>query len=270
MVLDFRSIKQSQRTWLRELCLDTVFLSPCFYQLSADMIDPGTTDEQGRLQRELLQEAPWRQDPGYFQHVRISSLASSRMAEHAREGGPREVMGIMTGYIGRNHEFLVVDSYALPVEATETRVNAMGDAYGYIVQYLTSLRKVGRNENIVGWYHSHPGYGCWLSRIDIDTQMQNQAFQDPFLAVVIDPLATSATKHVEIGAFRTTENDYYRLPISYFTTKFDTATVTAQTWPEAFSRAELSRPRPKPGPSQQVVRDVKSRSSALIASMFRS
>jgi COP9 signalosome complex subunit 5 len=33
------------------------------------------------------------------------------------------------------------------------------------------IRKVGRLENVVGWYHSHPGYGCWLSGIDVGTQV---------------------------------------------------------------------------------------------------
>lgn len=40
-----------------------------------------------------------------------------------------------------------------------------------------SLQKVHRLENVVGWYHSHPGYGCWLSGIDCSTQMLNQQFQ---------------------------------------------------------------------------------------------
>ena len=40
--------------------------------------------------------------------------------------------------------------------------------------------------NIVGWYHSHPGYGCWLSGIDVNTQMTNQQYQDPFVAVVVN------------------------------------------------------------------------------------
>ena len=22
---------------------------------------------------------------------------------------------------------------------------------------------------VIGWYHSHPGYGCWLSGIDVST-----------------------------------------------------------------------------------------------------
>ena len=56
--------------------------------------------------------------------------------------------------------------------------------YAYpICIYATS--QVQRLENAIGWYHSHPGYGCWLSGIDVNTQMQNQKFQDPFVAVVV-------------------------------------------------------------------------------------
>jgi len=29
---------------------------------------------------------------------------------------------------------------------------------------------VSRPENVAGWYHSHPGYGCWLSGIDVTNQ----------------------------------------------------------------------------------------------------
>ena len=34
-------------------------------------------------------------------------------------------------------------------------------------------------------HHRHPGYGCWLSGIDVATQKLNQTFQDPWLAVVV-------------------------------------------------------------------------------------
>lgn len=56
---------------------------------------------------------------------------------------------------------------------------------------------------MLGWYHSHPGYGCWLSGIDVNTQMLNQQYQEPFVAVVIDPSRTMSAGKVEIGAFRT-------------------------------------------------------------------
>lgn len=68
--------------------------------------------------------------------------------------------------------------------------------------------KAGRLENVVGWYHSHPGYGCWLSGIDVTTQMLNQQYQEPFLAVVIDPTRTVSAGKVDIGAFRTYPEGY--------------------------------------------------------------
>ena len=48
--------------------------------------------------------------------------------------------------------------------------------------------QVGRLENALGWYHSHPGYGCWLSGIDVSTQMLNQQFQEPWVAIVVSIL----------------------------------------------------------------------------------
>lgn len=69
-------------------------------------------------------------------------------------------------------------------------------------------QSVHRLENVVGWYHSHPGYGCWLSGIDCSTQMTNQQYQEPFLAIVVDPVRTMASGKVEIGAFRTYPEGY--------------------------------------------------------------
>jgi COP9 signalosome complex subunit 5 len=67
---------------------------------------------------------------------------------------------------------------------------------------------MGREENAIGWYHSHPGYGCWLSGIDVSTQMTNQMYQEPWVAVVIDPKRTVASGRVDIGAFRTYPQGY--------------------------------------------------------------
>lgn len=108
---------------------------------------------------------------------------------------------MLTGKIA-GPSIIVCDVYPLPVEGTETRVNAQSEAYEYMVQYLELLKQVGREEHIVGWYHSHPGYGCWLSGIDVATQSLNQNFQDPYLAIVVDPIRTVNQRKVDIGAFR--------------------------------------------------------------------
>ncbi|KAJ3515211.1 hypothetical protein NMY22_g14506 [Coprinellus aureogranulatus] len=77
-----------------------------------------------------------------------------------------------------------------------------------MVEYIQGSEKAGRLESAIGWYHSHPGYGCWLSGIDVNTQMNNQKFQDPFIAVVIDPNRTISAGKVDIGAFRTYPENY--------------------------------------------------------------
>jgi COP9 signalosome complex subunit 5 len=124
------------------------------------------------------------------------------MVMHARSGGSIEIMGLMQGKIAGD-TFIVTDAFRLPVEGTETRVNAQDEANEYMVSYLEACRQADKLENAIGWYHSHPGYGCWLSGIDVSTQHTQQMFQDPFLAVVIDPDRTISAGQVEIGAFRT-------------------------------------------------------------------
>ncbi|KAK4631985.1 COP9 signalosome complex subunit 5 [Fulvia fulva] len=158
-------------------------------------------------QKKINVAKPWRSDPHYFKYVRISAVALVKMVMHARSGGDIEVMGLMVGYV--EHEtFIVTDALRLPVEGTETRVNAQDEANEYVVQFLEKSRAAGQLENAVGWYHSHPGYGCWLSGIDVTTQHTQQSFSDPFLAVVIDPHRTVSSGKVEIGAFRTYPEGY--------------------------------------------------------------
>lgn len=158
-------------------------------------------------QKTINDTKPWRNDPKYFKHVRISAVALLKMTMHARSGGNLEVMGLMQGKISGD-TFIVTDAFRLPVEGTETRVNAQDEANEYMVGYLEACRAQGKLENAVGWYHSHPGYGCWLSGIDVTTQHTQQMFSDPFCAVVIDPDRTISAGKVEIGAFRTFPENY--------------------------------------------------------------
>ncbi|KAG9311580.1 JAB1/Mov34/MPN/PAD-1 ubiquitin protease-domain-containing protein, partial [Chiua virens] len=157
--------------------------------------------------KRILQQAPWDHDPHYFKSCKISAVALIKMVIHARSGVPHEIMGLMQGKVMGN-SLVIMDSFALPVQGTETRVNAANEANEYMVTYIQESEKVKRLENAIGWYHSHPGYGCWLSGIDVDTQMNNQQFQDPFVAVVIDPNRTISAGRVDIGAFRTYPKDY--------------------------------------------------------------
>merc|ERR1711920_1078811 len=123
-------------------------------------------------------------------------------------GQMNEVMGLMLGRVTPDGKFIITDAFPLPVEGTETRVNAGASANEFMVTFTEDCERVGKKEHVCGWYHSHPGYGCWLSGIDVQTQMTYQAHQEPFLSVVIDPIRTVATGKVEIGAFRTYPEGY--------------------------------------------------------------
>jgi COP9 signalosome complex subunit 5 len=175
-----------------------------------ELLDPtrdalyGYSKEQ---QKTINEQKPWKKDPHHFKNVRISAVALLKMVMHARSGGSIEVMGLMQGSI-HGDTFVVSDALRLPVEGTETRVNAQDEANEYMIQFLDKARENGQPDNVVGWYHSHPGYGCWLSGIDVSTQFTQQMYQDPFCAVVIDPDRTISAGKVEIGAFRTYPENY--------------------------------------------------------------
>lgn len=72
---------------------------------------------------------------------------------HARSGGDLEIMGVMYGKV-RDGVFWIMDAAALPVEGTETRVNAGAEAQEYMVQYQEFSKEVGKSEMLRGWYHS--------------------------------------------------------------------------------------------------------------------
>lgn len=59
-----------------------------------------------------------------------------------------------------------------------------------------------RPQIVVGWYHSHPGFGCWLSGVDVGTQKSFEQLNSRAVAVVVDPIQSVKGK-VVIDAFRT-------------------------------------------------------------------
>lgn len=155
--------------------------------------------------------------PVVFTDVWISDLALAKMMIHAESAGKVEVMGLLLGKAVATHTeadksttnfegtsassgreggadisgedrggfFVVTDCFALPVKGTETRVNAAEEANEYMIDFLEATEKIPTAQKVVGWYHSHPNYGCWLSGIDVRTQQLQQQHQDPFLAIVV-------------------------------------------------------------------------------------
>merc|ERR1712084_82529 len=128
------------------------------------------------------------------EQIYISSLALLKMLKHCRAGVPMEVMGLMLGEFVDEYTVRVIDVFAMPQSGTGVSVEAVDPVFQ--AKMLDMLKQTGRPEMVVGWYHSHPGFGCWLSGVDINTQQSFEALSDRAVAVVVDPVQSVKGKVV--------------------------------------------------------------------------
>merc|ERR1712130_955618 len=133
------------------------------------------------------------------ERIHISSLALLKMLKHGRAGVPMEVMGLMLGEFVDEFTITCVDVFAMPQSGTGVSVEAVDPVFQQ--QMLEMLKQTNRPEMVVGWYHSHPGFGCWLSGVDVNTQQSFEALNPRAVAVVVDPIQSVKGK-VVIDAFR--------------------------------------------------------------------
>ena len=134
------------------------------------------------------------------EQVYISSLALLKMLKHGKAGIPLEVMGLMLGDYVDEYTVKCIDVFAMPQSGTETSIEAIDEAFQAKMHEM--LKQTGSNEIVVGWYHSHPGFGCFLSSVDVNTQKNFEQLNPRFVAVVVDPIQSVRGK-VVIDAFRT-------------------------------------------------------------------
>lgn len=80
---------------------------------------------------------------------------------HARSGGNIEVMGLMQGKV-HGDTMIIMDAFGLPVEGTETRVNAQNEAYEYMVSYMEQAKEVRERGRIRHIMQEHLLMGFWV------------------------------------------------------------------------------------------------------------
>lgn len=141
----------------------------------------------------------------------ISKVAEEKIRHHAAEGmrSNREVMGLLLGELltwrGEGYA-LARDVATAPLEATAVHVRFDAER---IEELCESLDLCHFRYVLVGWYHSHPGYGCFLSDTDLSTQ--ERMFSEPeHCALVVDPV------HREMAAFRLQRGDATEVPLAVF------------------------------------------------------
>jgi proteasome lid subunit RPN8/RPN11 len=106
--------------------------------------------------------------------------------DHVFASPEAEVGGFLVGRVDDDRRLWIADARpALAATMTAASVTFTHDDWSAIHGHLESLSDHAR---IVGWYHSHPGYGIFLSRFDLF--IHEHFFGDAAqVAHVVDPLA---------------------------------------------------------------------------------
>ena len=150
--------------------------------------------------REILEKAPPENATSHIWHkgtkpasdiiiAYVNKHAEAKMRNHALAYRDKklEVMGLLLGEVRawQGHEYVLVRD-VVTTDLDATSVSVKFDNQGF-EKLFAGLDDAGFDYVVVGWYHSHPGYGCFLSETDIKTH-GGIFVSSHQVAIVIDPL----------------------------------------------------------------------------------
>ena len=140
--------------------------------------------------------------------VEISPLAFSRVIDWTSSNTEREVGGYLVGIVD-NEKVKIIDTTFAVKNSTPTHVTIDEMAQ---FQIIKEIEKRDGKETIVGFWHTHPAMGCFLSGTDIATQKIYQALLPEAVAMVCDGNTFAKTreqKDFKAQFFRVDKNDKY-------------------------------------------------------------
>jgi proteasome lid subunit RPN8/RPN11 len=115
--------------------------------------------------------------------LRVDSEVVRLIRQHARSSGKTEVCGVLIGQDRDQRIEVTACIEGQNADEAGAHVTFTQDTWEHI--YAVKDKKYP-NERIVGWYHSHPGFGIFLS--DHDTFIHKNFFSSPGqVAWVFDP-----------------------------------------------------------------------------------
>ena len=122
--------------------------------------------------------------------ISISKEIIEQVMEEAK-GTENEVIGLLIGHY-KDGILYIEKAVSGEQESTSTRVKLFSHTTAKIVDKIMNKEIDGL---IIGWYHSHPGYGIFMSDTDIQTQSRFHQFSDNVIALVLEPTTN------EVGMF---------------------------------------------------------------------
>lgn len=114
-------------------------------------------------------------------NINITTTVLDRIAADVTR--PYERIGLLLGFL-LDDGLWINDIVPAGNEDTETSCILPPKKLARVADDIVKGKIEGR---IVGWYHSHPGYGVFLSEIDLETQSKLLQFSPFVVALVVDP-----------------------------------------------------------------------------------
>lgn len=136
-----------------------------------------------------LPEKPFASEGEPLLRVSFSASAYEAVRRHARENTSIEICGVLAGRPARDKQgaFLEVEA-AVRGEHASARAGQVTFTHETWDHVQKVLAEEHPGLKVVGWYHSHPGYGLFLSQQD--EFIHSQFFSLPWqVAFVVDPMA---------------------------------------------------------------------------------
>ncbi|MCG3225579.1 MAG: Mov34/MPN/PAD-1 family protein [Candidatus Heimdallarchaeota archaeon] len=154
----------------------------------------------------------------YKKEILISPYVLAKILSVDSIDPTKESAGVLLGYLDEDGETLVVTDFDTGSQKQTSTFVALDDEA--LVQIVADLQKRDRNVTIVGWAHTHPSFGCFLSGTDKNTQRIYQNLFSHAVALVVDPSKyynTSQQKDLEIQFFRLIDDlDYKAIPYGIY------------------------------------------------------
>ena len=159
--------------------------------------------------------------------VNIELEAIQKMLLHVYEFGNfddpikkwKEVYGLLIGKIDNGK--LTIMNAAPITHGTSRGVEFKKKDYVYAAKINDMLINDGKGEFFVGWYHSHPAIGLFLSQVDLVNQLGYQMVNQVAVAIVFDHCLLIENK-IPFQVFRLDATDF-RIPddLSYHVVNYE-------------------------------------------------
>ena len=143
--------------------------------------------------------------------VFMTQPAYSRICVHSASDMKNEVGGFLVGEwcvnAKQGEQFIIVE-HALPARHTKQGAIYLTFTQDSVVDIHNEIEKHHNGKKIVGWYHTHPRMGIFLSHYD--TWLHNNFFPEPWqVALVVEP-------HTSLGGFFVRQRAGLLDPSRYF------------------------------------------------------